>query len=416
MMSARWIIIVFVLIVFTGCSSSIKKAEVTEPTNGGFTIKEISNGLPTDGLFRQNLVLYDVNNDGFPDIVTPPPRKAEVKDKKPHVFIWEKERLEWIRADYKFPDIEGYDYGGVDVGDVNKDGYFDIVLANHVSRVMVLLNDGKNGFDEMPFNPGKPFYSRTIKITDLNSDGWPDLVALSEPPFVQGYKPLGLMIAINKEGKGWDISFIEKSFNIHGSSLDIRDYNGDKVLDIGLAPMTIKREDQKLIFFGRDGRYDEYVDGSNVLSDETIPFISASGDYDGDGIAEIVYLVSTGLGEKSRTYLTAFKWSDNSLIDISNGLVTKERVLTFTSNDFDNDGKDELLVLSKAGFHILKYSDKIWREIFFQDIDYERDIKGVYDITSKRISDDSFLIVYNRGRENAEFHGIKGYLLRWQKG
>lgn len=415
-MRYKVVILIILLSGFIGCSIITRETETTGPINKiNFTVEELSNGLPTEGLFRQNIVLYDVNNDGFPDIITPTPRKAEGKDKRPHIFIWDNNTSKWMEADYKFPDINGYDYGGVDVGDINNDGHFDIVLANHVSRIMVLLNDGKNGFIEMPFNPDKPFYSRTIRLADLNSDGWLDMVALSEPPFVHGYKPLGLMIAINRDGKNWDISFIEKSANIHGSSFDIKDYNGDKVLDIGLASMTIKREDQKLIFIGKNGSYEEYIDGSHVLADETIPFISASGDYDGDGISEIVYLVSTGLGEKSRTYLTAFKWSDNSLIDISNGLVTKERPLVLTSNDFDNDGKDELLILSSMGFHIFKYSGNIWKETFFQKMDYERDIKGVYNITSKKINEDSFLIVYNRGRENSEFHGIKGYILRWQK-
>lgn len=415
-MRYKVVILIILLSGFIGCSIITKETETTEPINKvNFTVKELSNGLPTEGLFRQNIVLYDVNNDGFPDIITPPPRKAEGKDKRPHIFIWDNNTSKWMEADYKFPDINGYDYGGIDVGDINKDGHFDIVLANHVSSIMVLLNNGKNGFIEMPFNPDKPFYSRTIRLADLNSDGWLDMVALSEPPFVYGYKPLGLMIAINRDGKNWDIYFIEKSANIHGSSFDIKDYNGDKVLDIGLAPMTIKREDQKLIFIGKNGGYEEYVDGSHVLADETIPFISASGDYDGDGISEIVYLVSTGLGENSRTYLTAFKWSDNSLIDISNGLVTKERPLVLTSNDFDNDGKDELLILSSMGFHILKYSGNIWKETFFHKLDYERDIKGVYNITSKKINEDSFLIVYNRGRENSDLHGIKGYILRWQK-
>ncbi len=415
-MRNKALLLIILLTLSAGCSNILREVRVTAPISKSyFTIEDISKGLPIEGLFRQNIALYDVNDDGFLDIITPTPRKAEGEDRRPFIFIWNQETSEWREADYKFPTIEGYNYGGVAVGDINRDGLFDMALANHINRIIILLNDGNKGFREMPFSPEKPFYSRTIKLIDMNNDGWLDIVALSEAPFVQGYIPPGFMIAINKEGKGWDISFIEKSLNIHGSTFQVGDYNGDKEKDIGLAPLTLKGEDKKLIFLGRGEKYEEYVDGSRLLDNETLTFISTSGDYDGNGVDEIVYLVSSGLGEESRVYLIAFKWVNDNLKDISNGLTTKERPLVFTSNDFDNDGKDELLLLSKAGFHIFKYSDNIWREIFSKEMDYDKDIRGVYDVTSGRLNDDSFLIVYNRGRENSEIHGIKGYVMKWQK-
>lgn len=411
------IIILLLLFLSPGCSGTLKKEDkinITSP-EGHFALEDISKGLPTEGLFRQNVVLYDVNNDGFLDIITPTPRKAEGEKKRPFIFVWDIEASGWRESDYKFPEIKGYDYGGVAVGDINRDGFFDIALANHSNRIIILLNDKNKGFKEMPFSPDKDFYSRTIRLIDMNSDGWLDIVALSEAPFVQEYKPLGFLIAINKEGRGWDISFVEKSFNIHGSTFHIGDYNGDKEKDIGLAPLTLKMEDKKLIFFGRGGKYEEYVDGSELLDKGTLVFISTSGDYNGDGTDEIVYLVSSGFGEESRVYLIAFKWGNNKLIDISKGLTFKDRPIVFTSDDFDSDGKDELLLLSKAGIHILKYSDSSWHEIFFKEMDYDRDIRGAYDITSGRLKDGSYLIVYNRGRENSEIHGIKGYILKHGK-
>lgn len=403
------------LFLSSGCSSTFMESRIKAAnTEGNFTLTEISRGLPTKGLWRNNIALYDVNNDGFMDIIAPPPRKAKHGNRRPFIFVWDEKISSWMESDYKFPEIKGYNYGGVAVGDIDRDGFFDLALANHTSRIIILINDRNNGFKEMPFSPDKDFYSRTIKLADLNNDGWLDIIAVSEAPFVGGYTPSGILLGMNLDGKEWDISFVEKSYGIYSDSLHTGDYNGDREKDIALAPLSARKTDKKLIFFGKDGYYEEFFDGSQ-LTEKLIPFICSSGDYDGDNIDELVYYL-TGFGRQGKgLFVKAYKWNNNTLNDISKGLITEKRALAFASNDFDNDGMDELLALSYEGLHIFKYSGNAWDEIFFREMGYEKNIAGIYGVTSERLKDGSYLIVYNLGSERDEINGIRGYVLKWQE-
>jgi hypothetical protein len=65
----------------------------------------------------------------------------------------------------------------VAVGDVNRDGHPDLVLANRDGQQNeTLLNDGEMNFDtRIPFGTGKD-ETRAVEIADLNADGNPDLV------------------------------------------------------------------------------------------------------------------------------------------------------------------------------------------------------------------------------------------------
>lgn len=407
-------VLILLLLLSSGCSGTLKKSMIKKtPAYRNFSLTDISDGLPTEKLWRNHLALYDINSDGFLDIIVPSPRNEKPEDRRPFIFVRDTENSRWTESDYKFPPLTEYDYGGIAVGDINKDGFFDIAIANHTQRIIILLNDGNNGFKEMAFTPEKDFYSRTIRLADLNNDGWLDIVAFSEAPFVEGYKPLGILTAINLEGKDWDISFIKETMGLQGNAIHVGDYNGDGQKDIAISPFSANRDEKKLIFFGNENFFKEFFDGSQ-LTEQLIPVKSTSGDYDGDNIDELVYFLS-GIGKKGiGLFVKAYKWDGDTLKDISTGLTLK-MAFALESNDFDNDGKDELLVLSPEGLHIFRYSGNAWQKIFFSEMDYDERTRGIRGLTSGRLKDGSFLIVHNLGSEKDEINGIKGYILKWQK-
>jgi hypothetical protein len=74
-----------------------------------------------------------------------------------------------------------YDTGGIDpfsaaVGDLNGDGYFEIVVGNYTSHnVSVMLNDGYGGFgDPVLYDAGGHPWG--VAVGDVNGDGKPDIV------------------------------------------------------------------------------------------------------------------------------------------------------------------------------------------------------------------------------------------------
>jgi hypothetical protein len=163
----------------------------------------------------------------------------------------------------------------VSLGDLNGDGYPDIVLAkgrHWPLRDPVLLNDGKGHFAQGAPLPNKPDRSYSAPLADLNGDGSLDLVLSNDRPDPK-------LVFLN-DGKG--------KFTISGSFGDpnwptrnvvLADLNGDTFPDIAVAnrpgPSYICFNDGKAHFNCRP------------LGPETSSTIVA-GDIDGDHAQDLV--------------------------------------------------------------------------------------------------------------------------------
>lgn len=406
----RRLLCLLMLMLLPGCAGVMK----TAPTEveGPFHVTAVPDGLPADGLWRESFVLYDVNGDGFSDIIAPPPRKAKADEKRPFIFIFNPKEKRWMEAKYTFPPL-GYDYGGVAVGDVNRDGLFDLALASHASSIFVLINNGDGSFREMPFSPKVEFHSRALGIEDINGDGWPDIVASSEGAFIRGYAPKGLLAGINKEGKGWDIGLPVEGLNIYSDSLSLGDINGDGKTDIAMAPLTAKKEDKKSLWLGdgKGGFAFHPHDFGDMLTDRV-----GLGDVDKDGRDEIIFALSR-TGEKGGGFFVkAYKWTPAGLADISDGLETlKNRPLIFDFADMDGDGKKEMILLTRDGLHLLKYGAAGWSELFHHPVAV-KDTLGAMELKVARQTDGSFIIAYSLGKETPEYNkGLRAFLLNPRK-
>jgi hypothetical protein len=347
-----------------------------------------------------------MDGDGFLDIVAPPPRKAEKERNRPFIFMRGKDG-KWREGNYTFPREIGYEYGGIAVGDLNGDGYPDIVLAGHTRDIIILENNKGGGFTASPFSVGKEFHSRAVEIADVNGDKLPDIVAVSEAAFSPAYKPQGILIGINRGSNGWDVQTVEESIGIQADSVAVGDIDGDGSKDIAFAEFAVK-EGKKIIWFG-DGKgnfksYEKDVAGKDV------PFLVRLGDLDGDGKDEVVLKVST-VGRAAVHKLSVLKWSGEGFRDISFGLEKVEpRALDLA--DLDGDGRKELVVLSENAILIYKYLDAGWVELGRYAVSPE-DARGASDLRVGRNRDGSFLIAFNMGGESPSLHhGIKAFTLK----
>lgn len=391
------------------CAGTLHEGR-TERT-GGYLILDITKGLPQDGLWRQNIELFDMDKDGLLDIIAPPPRKADKDRRRPFVFL--QTGGGWIEGRYRFPEIEDYDYGAVAVGDVNNDGWPDIALASHNKRILLLLNDGKGGFTEADF-PSGDFKSRTAGFADLNHDGYVDLVALSEFPSPdqkekgRTSRTQGILIGLNKQGKGWDINVMKEGSQFFGDSLFLGDINGDGNLDIAVAPMTAVKGDKKMIWIG-DGR-GSFRHLPADLAGDRIPTDVRTGDIDGDGRDEVVLKLS-GMGQDAVITISVSKFTGEMWIDLTSDLKLEAAPVKFDLADIDSDGRAELIILSTGGLHVYKYTGMGWAEIVSYSIP-SADTEGAHDIRAGRQADGSWLIVYNLGSEASGNRGIRAFLLR----
>ncbi|HMK50763.1 MAG TPA: VCBS repeat-containing protein, partial [Thermodesulfovibrionales bacterium] len=396
-------------LMFLGCAS-MQKDQVTDRSSR--KLIGISDGLPDKGLWRESLALYDMNGDGFLDIVAPPPRKPEKGQNRPFIFLFDAAGRKWTGDKYVFP--EGYVYGGIAAGDINGDGRPDVALAQHAGKVTLFFCDKDNRFVESPMPVQGEFHSRAVVLSDINNDGRTDVVALSEAKFSSAFTPRGILCAINKGNNDWDIRMLEDRSGLFGDSLSIGDLNADGTKDIAVALMTSTRELQKLIWFG-DGKGDfKNYTGDLFGGDSAVPMIVRTGNVDVTAGDEAVFgLALIGGGEKEKGRISVEKWTGDAFKDISSGL-NLGYLVAFDLVDIDGDGRSELVVLTDQGMHICKYDvNSGWKVLEHFPIPMS-DVSNVTDLRAGRNKDGSLIIVFNLGKYESEGlnRGIKAFILK----
>lgn len=207
--------------------------ELTPPESSkAVRFVESSEGLPTAGSWRNGLAVADMNGDGFPDIIAPPERAGGtgipaifLGDGKGHWKYWQEAR--WPHA---------FDYGTVAAGDFNKDGRMDLAFAVHLSGVYVVLGDGKGNFKEVSEGLPRDFPTRRLVVADVDRDGYPDIVAISEGPTgMNTSHPIGKVRVFYNRDHGRKFEAVDVATpqtRVGGDYLSVANLTGDKYPDV----------------------------------------------------------------------------------------------------------------------------------------------------------------------------------------
>ncbi|HSY47416.1 MAG TPA: FG-GAP-like repeat-containing protein [Thermoanaerobaculia bacterium] len=277
--------------------------------------EESSQGLPKEGSWRNSLAVGDMNEDGCPDIVAPPQRGTSnfpaifLGDCKGHWKLWDKTN---------FP--HAFDYGGVVVADFNKDGHLDVAFAVHLTGVAVYLGDGKGNFKEVTEGLPRDFATRHLSITDANNDGYPDIVAITEGPSVQGmgnsrYGNVRLYLNRNKGTKWEGVDVVQPGVKTGADWMSVGNFNGDHYPDFAFGSIF-------------QGSWDIIYMSKGPNSWETIK-------NDGDLIPSRAYFMASATGKFSSKTLDDAILSDLRYwpTDLDESIVAKPPLVEMTSID-----------------------------------------------------------------------------------
>ncbi len=171
--------------------------------NGGFKQSVQPAFVADAGIEGVDAVFIDVNLDGNPDLYVAsggnemPNGSAELADR-----LYLNDGKGNFKRSNSIPEIK-LNKSAVAVADVNHDGFPDIFVAaapdarefGKIPESYFLMNDGKGNFHQatIPIELKNAGMVRSAAFTDLNNDGWPDLVVAGE------WMPV--KVFINQKGK-----------------------------------------------------------------------------------------------------------------------------------------------------------------------------------------------------------------------
>lgn len=203
-----------------------------EPASAGMTVRfeEASANLPTSGSWRNAMTVADMNADGHADLVFPPERgPAGV----PSIFLGDS-KGNWKLWEIIFP--ETINYGTVVAADFNRDKKMDLALAVHLTGVRVYLGDGNGKF--VGANEGllDDYPTRRIVVTDIDKDGYDDVVAISEGPVLRAAKGSAFarvrgFLNKNKAASWESVNIATGDAYVGGDWLVAANFNGDQYPD-----------------------------------------------------------------------------------------------------------------------------------------------------------------------------------------
>jgi len=264
-----------------GCAGLIRAApppppptssQVLLPTSAQVVLPTYSKVLTlgSGAEWRFQPLVVDLNRDGHLDLV------ATARLVKQALQIWLGDG-KGAFAPVK-PTWTDIGYAGLATGDINGDGFPDIVAASHFGRVQTLLSDGKGGFTEKILRREDGYVA--AQLADLDGDGHLDLILV-------GYDKAGVEVYLGDGTGNWKLHTRLPAplpgDTMPGRALVVGDLNHDGHLDLVAA-------------FQRWGVYIYYGDGRGGFTGGPVDFYSptrefqslALGDVNNDGHPDIV--------------------------------------------------------------------------------------------------------------------------------
>lgn len=342
MKASSLLLVTFFLVSATIMALPFSKAEIIVSGRD-----DLSLGLPQAPYSFSSVEVFDSDKDGKDELYLGGCGflDMETRTEGIHAYEYSAGGKMWLPFGSGLPgEGSGEYYGALGLGDINGDGYMDIV-GPKPSRWYDIDTNGLDIFagsssgkftllHNIPLESGDSGSSNEAEVADLDNDGFSDIV-------VSTYSGINVFFG-DGSGTNWVESSPPHAKRTEISGIGIGDLNKDGLLDIVGTPYQYSQDIEMYTLGARRTWRD-------------IPFKEVSGgfgikisDLDGDGNEDVIYgTVSQGmkawLGQGS-TPLTGFPCTEASA-----GLPTEGQYDQLELGDVNGDGRPDLVAGSNSG-------------------------------------------------------------------
>lgn len=350
-----------------------------------------NSGLPNIAMGAS--LFTDVDNDGHPDIFLFGLMSPVTFEMGAKVFL--NDGVGGF-SELENPDIPGLFAGSAAFGDVNGDGYLDLVIsgasATFQQQMLLFINNGEGGFTLSEDASFMGLVYSSLSIGDVNGDGYADILYAGLDIFTQA----GYTILYMNNGDGTFTAKEDTPFApLFYGKVELVDLNGDGHLDAfisgsyqdenaemfsetniyfndGSGNFTLSANDLVGITTGgvdfadinRDGHIDIVLTGSNpqagmnvsklYLNDGSGNFTASPAEFigfeygdvaiidvDGDGHKDI--LIGGSISSSAHAVVLYYNNGDGTFSEIENVGILSGEGMKFAVADINNDGALDLL-------------------------------------------------------------------------
>jgi hypothetical protein len=271
------------------------------------------------------LTVADFNGDGIPDLATAPlgPDEADY-----NLEIW------FGNGDGTFTFGGHPGYGGliysIPVGDFVGKGFADIAFQCYDAGTCAALNDGTGKFTLRPIYR---YYVFDMLAGDFTGSGLSDLVLLSDP--------LEVMLS---NGDGSFSTMQEISLDVNATSLAAADFNGDGSLDLAAANSDV---DDPVSILLNNG-HGSFTATSTSPEDNLAAYSIATGDFNGDGVPDIVVTDPTIYPDSANAVSILLGHGDGTFAPAAEFPLTAVFPDSVAVGDLNGDGVADVVVASSG--------------------------------------------------------------------